>query len=171
MPPSLGARGEPAQHRRGALVVKAEAVDHALVGFEPEQARPRIAGLRQRGDGTDLDEAETEPQQRVRHLRVLVEAGGNADRIGEIEPEGAYRQFAGFGRRTGQRHIAQGLDRQGMRVLRVEGPHQRPGQPVEKTDHRIRLRGCMGTTLRSGPRFIQDKAATKLLREGGDSRL
>ncbi len=139
-----GPRGEPLERRGGARIVEAEAVDHALVRFEPEQARPRITGLRQRGERTDLDKAETEPQQRVRHLGVLVETGGEPNRIGEIQPEGADGQFARVGRRPRQRHIAQGLDRQGMCVLGVEGPHQRAGQPVEETDHRLRLRGGMG---------------------------
>ncbi len=92
MPPAFGARGEPAQHGVGAFAVEAEPVDHALVGMEPEQARARIAGLRQRRHRADLDEAEAEPQQRVGHLGMLVEARRHADRIGEIEAEGTHRE-------------------------------------------------------------------------------
>ena len=83
---------KPAQHRLGALAVEAEPVDHALVGGEPEQARARIARLRLRRHGADLDEAEAEPEQRIGHLGVLVEPGRHADRIGEVEPEGPHRE-------------------------------------------------------------------------------
>ena len=160
----VSARRQPPEHRRSALVVEAEAVDHAFVGFEPEQARARIAGLRQRGDRADLDEAETQPQQRVRDLRVLVETRRDPDRIGKIEPEGAHAQLGGVGGRSRQRHIAQSLDRQAMRVLGIEGPHQRAGQPVEKTDHhKFDPIGGGKACSRRRPR--------KLLREGGDSRL
>ena len=44
-----------------------------------------LPGLRQRRDRADLGEAEAEAQQRVRHLGVLVVAGGHAERIGEVE--------------------------------------------------------------------------------------
>ncbi len=161
------ARGEPRQHRRRALVVEAEPVDHALVGLEPEQARARIAGLRARGHGADLHEAEAEPQHRVRNLRVLVEAGGQADRIGEIEPEGADAEFAGIECRPRQRHEAQGLDRQCMRILRIEGPQQRAGQAVDETDHQMRLRGCVGIdptevcSRRPFTKLLCDKRATQ----------
>jgi hypothetical protein len=95
-----------------------------------------------RGHGADLDKAESEAQQRVRRLRVLVEAGGETDRIGEIEPEGANGEFRGVPARPRQRHIAQGFDGQRMRILRVEGPQQRADQPIDQIDHQIRLRGC-----------------------------
>ena len=75
------------------------------------------SGLRARGHGADFHEAEAEAQQRVGRLRVLVEAGGQADRIGEIKPEGAHRQRAGVGGRPRQGHIAQGLDRESMRIF------------------------------------------------------
>ena len=48
--------------------------------------------MRPRRHGSDLDKAEPEPQQRVRHLRALVEAGGHADRIGEVQTESARRR-------------------------------------------------------------------------------
>ena len=46
----------------------------------------RVARLRQRGDGADLDEAETERRQPVYAVSILVESGGEADRIGKGEP-------------------------------------------------------------------------------------
>ena len=167
----VGARGEPRQHRRRALVVEAEPVDHALVGLEPEQARPRIAGLRPRRHGADLDKAEAEAQQRVRHLRVLVEAGGDADRIGEIEPEGAHRQLA-RDRAAGRadRHEAQRLDRQSVRILRHRAPAAAGGTGGRKDRSPGGLRMRRGqdpseATARCSKRF------KKLLRKGGDFKV
>ena len=116
----MRARGEPRQHDRRAVVVEAEPVDDRVVGVETEQARARIAGLRARRHGADLDEAEAEPQQRVRHLGILVEAGREADRIGEIQPEGADRKPRIVGPRRRQRRQLQRAQREPVRVLRVE---------------------------------------------------
>ena len=127
----MGARGEPRKHGGGALVIEAEAVDHALVGVETKQARPRVADLRARGDGADLDETKAEAQQRVRRLGILVEAGRDPDRIGKIEPEGTHGKLGRIGRPAPARHEAQRLEREPMGVLGVEGAHQRPGQAVE----------------------------------------
>src|SRR5665213_3302600 len=144
------ARRQPLERGRRTLVVEAEPVNHALVRIEPEQAWTRIAGLWQRRDGTDLHKAEAKPQQGVRHLRVLVEAGGEADRIGEIKPERPDRQFRRIGGLPYHRHIAQGLDRQFMRVLRLKGPDKGTGQAVEETDHCGWLIGATLST-RHGP--------------------
>ena len=67
------------------FIVEAEPVDDRPVGGKPENARLRIAGLRQRRHRADLGEAEAERQQRVRHFAVLVVAGRHAERIGEVE--------------------------------------------------------------------------------------
>ena len=131
----LGARREPLEHRVGALRIEAEPVDHPAIGLEPEHPRARITRLRQRRDGADLDKAETEPQQRVRHFGVLVETRGNADGIGEIEAERAHREppvVAGCAR---QRRELQRRDREGMGILRIERIEQRPRQAREEADH------------------------------------
>ena len=59
----------------------------ARSGFQPEQAGARIARLRARRDGAGFDEAEAEPHQGRGGGGVLVEAGGEADRIGEAAAE------------------------------------------------------------------------------------
>ena len=59
------------------------------VARQAEQARLGVAGLRLRGDGADLDEAEAEREQRVDALGVLVEAGGEAERAGKLAAERA----------------------------------------------------------------------------------
>ena len=129
--------------RCSAIVVKAEPVDHTLIGLKAEQTWSWITRLRSRGDGADFDETKAEPQQGVRHLRIFVEPGGKTDRIRKFEPESAHGQFIAIGGRLGHRHVAQRLDRECVRILRIEGPQQRSRQAVEKTDHRARLRTCM----------------------------
>jgi hypothetical protein len=56
---TMRARREPPQHRIAAVIVEAHAVDHGFVALQPEQPRPRIAGLRFRGHRADLGKAET----------------------------------------------------------------------------------------------------------------
>ena len=80
------AQGEPL-HRVGmAAIVEAEAIDHRPIFRQPEQARLRVSILGAGRQRSDLDEAEAEPQQRIRHHRILVVAGGKPDRIGEGDP-------------------------------------------------------------------------------------
>jgi hypothetical protein len=75
------------------VIVESHAIDHGFVALQAEQPRPRIAGLRLRRHRADLDKAEAQPQQGIGDLRALVEAGGHADRIGEIQAEGPHRQL------------------------------------------------------------------------------
>src|SRR5262245_44308456 len=103
-----------------SLVIEAEAVYDGLIALEPEKARFWISRLRPRRDGTDLDEAKAEAQQGIRYLRVLVETGGKTDRVGELESEGTHGQFLAVGRCLDRRHEAQRVDRQPVRVLRVQ---------------------------------------------------
>ena len=133
----MGARRKPAQHDLGAVIVEAHAVDHGFIALEPKQPRPRIAALRLRRHRADFDKAETEPQQRVGHLRALVEARGHADRIGKVQAEGAHRQLVVVGARLDRRQQPQALDRHAMRVLRIEPAQQRQRKGVEGADHGI----------------------------------
>ena len=131
----IGARGEPAQHGFGAVIVEAHAVDHGFVALEPEQPRPRIAALRLRRHRADLDEAEAEPQQRVRHLGILVEARGHADRIGKVEAEGAHRELGIVSAQLDRRQEFQAVDREAMRILGIDPAQQRQREGVEGADH------------------------------------
>ena len=131
----MRATGQPPQHRIGAVIVEAHAVDHGLVALQPEQPRPRIADLRLRRHRSDFDKAETQPQQRVRHLRALVEARGHADRIGKIQAEGPHRQFWIVRPRPHRRQQPQALDRQTVRVFRIEPAQQRQRKGIEGADH------------------------------------
>jgi Dihydroorotate dehydrogenase len=53
-----------------------------------EEPRLGIARLRPGGDGADLDKTEAEPAHRVGDAGVLVEAGGEPDRVRKIDPRG-----------------------------------------------------------------------------------
>ena len=64
----------------------------ALIARQPENPRPRIAGLRQRRHRAGFDEAEAEPQNRIDRLAVLVEPRREAERIGEIKAERFHRE-------------------------------------------------------------------------------
>ncbi len=104
------------------MIVEAHAVDHRLVVGQAEQARLGIAGLRARGDAADLDEAEALTQHGVGHFAILVEAGGQPDRIGKIEaPMAAGQQ--GVADRAPCRHEA-GLEQAQRHAVRRLGRQQ-----------------------------------------------
>ena len=116
----MRAPGQPPQHGFSAVIVEAEPVDHGLVALQPKNPRPRIARLRPRRHGADLDKAETELQQRVGDFGVLVEAGGHADRIGKIQAKGPHGQFGIVRARPHRRQQFQTLECKAMRILRIE---------------------------------------------------
>ena len=68
------------------IVVEAQAVDDGLFLDNAEHPWLGVARLRARRHGTDLDKAETEGGQRVDVFSILVQAGGQADRIAELQP-------------------------------------------------------------------------------------
>ena len=74
-----------------AVVVETHAVDDALGLGQTEHARFGVARLRARRDGADLDAAEAPEGEPVNGVAVLVEAGGEADAVGEVESHDAYR--------------------------------------------------------------------------------
>ena len=123
--PALAGK-EPAIDDVMALVVEAEPVDDGTVGGEPEHPRRRIALLGKRRDRADLDEAEAEGKDRVRHLAILVEAGGHADRIGKVEAEEVLPQARIAGGGGPKRHRRQRFQRQAVRGFRIEGEEERP---------------------------------------------
>ena len=131
----MRAAGEPPQHRFRTVIVETHAVDDGLVPLQAEQPRPRIADLRARRHGADFDKAEAEPQQRVRRLRALVEAGGHADRIGKVQAEGANRKFWIIRLLPRRRQQPQALDCHAMRVFRIEPAEQRQRERIERPDH------------------------------------
>ena len=132
---SARARREPLRDSLDAIAVEAETVDDALVRVEPEQPRTRIARLRLRRDAARLDKAEAQPQQRIDHFGMLVEAGRQADRIGKRQAERLDAQLFVVRRRTGQRRMLERIEGEPMRRLRIELAQQRPRQMVEQRNH------------------------------------
>jgi len=89
---TAGRRVSPRRRRHRAAVVEAEPVDERAIADQPEHARPRVAGLRLGGDRAELDEAEAERGQLGRVTRVLVEAGGQAERRRHLAAEDGHPQ-------------------------------------------------------------------------------
>ena len=123
--------GEAGVNRIVALTVEAEPVDEGVILGRTEQARARIATLRPRRDAADLDESEAEAKCAVRHLAVLVEACGEADGVGEVEPENAPAKTRVGRPGAGMETRGQRAERQLVGDLRVEGEEQRPEPCVD----------------------------------------
>ena len=70
------------------VVVEAQPVDQGLRLGQAEHARLGVARLAQGGDRADLREAEPEVRPGRDRPCLLVEAGGEADRVGEVQAEG-----------------------------------------------------------------------------------
>ena len=136
--PSLAPRALDVAHQRiDAVVVEAQAVDDRAVLRQPEHARLRIARLRLRRHRADLDEAEAQREQRIDVRAVLVEAGGQADRIRERQPERLGRQRL---RPAGQQRIEpaavsrfQRRQPERVRALGVELEQERAGESVHRS--------------------------------------
>ena len=76
----------------GGGVVEARVVEKGAVLRQAEQPRFRAARLRARRDGAELQKPETEIREHRREVGVCVEAGGEADGIGEFDPHNLDRQ-------------------------------------------------------------------------------
>ena len=135
MPPALVLAASRLQHDVGALRVKAEAIDDALVGLQAEDPRARVARLWPRRDGADFGKAEAQAQQDVRHLGILVEPGRHADRIGKVEPESPHRQPLVVASDADRRREFQQPQRERVGIFRFERMEERPHQPLERADH------------------------------------
>src|SRR5579863_8078514 len=109
-----------------AVIVEAHAVDDGLVWFKAEQTWAWVAGLRPRCDGAGFDEAEAEPHERGDGDGVLVEAGGQTDRIGEALAEDADRQSRVIiGRYAASEAEAQSEQGQVVGSFRIDPAQQR----------------------------------------------
>ena len=73
------------------FVVEAQPVDQRLGLLQPEHPRPGVAGLALGRDGADLDEAEAHRAQAVDTAAVLVQACGQADAVGKLQPRHRHR--------------------------------------------------------------------------------
>ena len=82
-PAGTGLAGEAGGHRGGAAVVEAHPVDDSFLGGIAEHPGLRVARLGVGGDRADLNVAKTERGGGGPGPGILVEAGGEADRVGE----------------------------------------------------------------------------------------
>ena len=121
---------QPRQCRGMTAVVEAEPVDKSRRSSISRKTRGR--GLPCCGRGVTVPisaKPSPMPSTAPHHARVLVEARGDAERIGEREAPRARRQPAVV--RRGAARIDAGLQRpqrQLVRLLRIEGVEQRAGQ-------------------------------------------
>ena len=83
--PERGRPRDVGQEGVEAVVVETQPVDQRVGRGQPEHARLRVAGLRLRGHRADLDEAEAHRAQAVDAAAVLVQAGRQADAVGEAQ--------------------------------------------------------------------------------------
>ena len=118
-----------------ADVVEAIAVDDGAILEETKDARARVAWLGKRSERPDLDKAKSQRQRRVERLGVLIEAGGEADRIGKIEPENLRRETGIVRRGRAPRQQPQRRDRQTMRVFGAQPAQQGGRGGAEISDH------------------------------------
>ncbi len=114
------------------MIIEAHAIDDGPVPGQAEQTGLRIAGLRTRRHAADLDEAEALAEHGVGYLAILIEAGGETDRIGKIEPPMAAREARILDRRPA-RHQS-GLEQTESHPVRRFGrkqPQQRQSDAIE----------------------------------------
>ena len=128
-------RLEPPRHRLDALAVEAVAVDHGLIRRQAKQARPRVARLRQRRHATDLDGAKAKAQATIDRLAVLVEAGGEAERIWKSTTERLDCEALIVRARRGARQQPHGRDREMMGALGIEPRDERAREPIAEAQH------------------------------------
>ena len=131
-----------------SLVVEAQAIDDGAVFAQAEDARLGISVLRARRDGAGFDEAETETEHGLGDFGVLVEAGGEADGVGEIEAQyfdAQARVVAHLRWRSVDQ--AKRFDRQAVGKFRIEAAQDRPRQGKKRASkfHRDRI-GLTGST-------------------------
>ena len=106
---------------------------------EPEEAGLRVARLRARRDGADLEVAEAERGERIEVLRVLVHARGETHGIGEADPH--HRALlapvgAGAEEGHGRPEGAHRLERELVRGFGVQLEEGAAGEAVEHQESR-----------------------------------
>ena len=134
------AAAQVARDRLRAGVVEAHPVDERLVVAEPEEARPRVPGLRERRDGPDLGEAEAQRGPAAQRDGVLVEAGAQPHAAAEAKPRHLDRVSleGGAARQPGQqrapdaaaaRHAQRG-EAGAMDLLGIEAEEERTDRAI-----------------------------------------
>src|SRR6202011_3412571 len=118
------------------LVVESEAIDQRRLFWESKNARFRISGLRFSSHSADLNETKTERGQRGQGNAVLIETGGQSDRISKSQAESGFWFRRGFKKlQCAQGQIdpgsaAQECDREMMRRFRIDRKKKRPNESL-----------------------------------------
>src|SRR5208283_255066 len=127
----------------------------------------RIACLRPRRHGAELDVAESQRAERVEIVAVFVEAGGEPERMRESQPKTGERQIGG--QSDGGRKSRQQLEAGKAHVMREFGVHPRQerqgaaGDQCRQTAHRRGLKVAVrvhGTASGSGNGKVATNAAS-----------
>ena len=123
--------GQVARDLRRAVAVEAEAVDDGAMARQAEEPRPPVAGLRLRRHRPDLRERESNRAPGVDGGALLVEAGGEAERVRELDAHDVLPQprIHRCRRRQAQRppeqRLAQRRHRQVVGAFGIEGKEGR----------------------------------------------
>jgi len=137
-PPRLGRQpAQPLGALLGSVIVEAHPVDDGALLDEPEKAWPRVPRLRPRGDGADLDEAETHAEPGGGERLALVHAGGEADGVGKVESPQFLRERTSLEPRPRGETRPQAQDRPGECVSGLCGE-----QKEQRTQEPIHVRGA-----------------------------
>ena len=109
--PALAQFPQPFRDNVRAIVIESEPIDQRLLLGITKDARLRVSRLRLGCDRSDLDEAEAERFPRGKRDAIFIEAGGQADRVREINSENRF----GFRWRLKSLSASSVQDRHGMR--------------------------------------------------------
>src|SRR5690606_25789739 len=127
------------------LARKAETVDERALARGAKDARARVPGLRLARDGADLDEAETKLMPGCDRARVLVESGGEAERVPEAEPpelDGILDRGDSEAEELRDRPARKEREKPLVHAFGVEAKERWAKDPV--VDHRASLNPCAG---------------------------
>ena len=141
---ALGAEGPGPLHigqeRRQAFVVEAQAIDQGFGFGQAEHPWLVVAGLRFGCHRTDFDEAKTHGAEAVDAAAILVQSGGQADPVGELQSGQLQGVFDPLLRpqalRRGVLQARQRMQGQLMGLLGVDAEQKRAGQGVGDQLHR-----------------------------------
>ena len=118
---AVAAAREPGDQVIDSLVIEAHAVDQRIAARNSEHAGLRIARLRTRRHGAQLNVAESQSAERIQVVAVLVEAGRQPQGMRKLQSKAAHRERRRNWQCRPQRpHAFQSRQAQIMRELGIE---------------------------------------------------
>ena len=127
--PAISGTADVLHYAVQADIVEPEPVDDRVGLRQAKKPRRRVPRLRPRRDRSHFDKTEAERGEGRDVLPVLVQSGGEADRVRKIKPHGAHgkpRRVSSH--KTGKAEFVQALERrqaQPVRPLRIEREQER----------------------------------------------